>query len=168
MPRSDVYGQSIDLPNLLDVPDVEALSTAIEQSIGHGVLRFASASARAAAVPSPVDGMFSTLADNKRLYRYNGTTSQWVVVVPEFRFGLFTVTGSGQDQYTANVTFTSAMASSPFVFLDIATGSGATSRWMPRVQSSSPTGFSALFQSSVDGAVANWSGVPIWYFAVAA
>ncbi|MEU3447260.1 hypothetical protein AB0H29_08515 [Streptomyces thermolilacinus] len=166
MPRSDVYGQSIDLPTLLDVPDVEALSTAIERSVGRGVLRFASASARAAAIPSPVDGMYSTLADNKRLYRYNG--SQWVVVVPEFRFGVFTVSGSGQDQYTANVTFSSAMSSTPFVFLNIATGSGATSRWMPRVQSSSPTGFSALFQSSVDGAAANWSGVPIWYLAVAA
>ncbi|MEU4256257.1 hypothetical protein AB0B42_00745 [Streptomyces fradiae] len=165
MPRSDVYGQSIDLPNLLDVPDVEALSTAIEQSISRGVLRFASASARAAAVPSPVDGMYSTLADNKRLYRYNGT--QWVVVVPEFRFGAFTVSGSGLDQYTANVTFSSAMSSTPYVFVNLATSSGASSRWIPRVPSASPTGFSVLVQSSVDGATANWSAVPLWYFAIA-
>jgi hypothetical protein len=167
VPRSDVYGQSIDLPVLLDVPDVEALSTAIEQSTSRGILRFASASARAAAVPSPVDGMYSTLSDTKRLYRYNGTTGQWVATAPEFRTGTFTITGSGQDQYTTNVTFSSPMSSSPVVFANLATSSGASSRWTTRVPSASPTGFSVLVQSSVDGVTANWSSVPLWYVAIA-
>lgn len=166
MSTEDDYGQGVDIAALLDAPDAEALAQAIANgSLSRSVLRFDSAAARAAALPAPTDGMVSTLTDTKRVYRYNG--SAWVAFAPQFQLGIFLVTFNAQDQYPTTINFPTAFPTTPFVFVNLASAAGGTSRWTPRVTSASPTQFSALFQSGTDGAVANWLNVPIWWLAVA-
>jgi hypothetical protein len=59
------------------------------------VMRFASASARTAAIPVPAEGLWSSLDDTDALYRHNGTTwvrqsnGGWVQNVATDASGLF-------------------------------------------------------------------------------
>lgn len=167
---ADEFGQGIDFTDIFDAADAEALvKNLTDAMLSRGVLRFANAAARTAGLPDPEDGMFSTLADTMRLYRYDGTAESWVVVVPQFKFGIFTVSFTGLDQKSQSVNFSgAAFSGTPLVFVNIASSAGGTSRWTARADSSSPTGFTALFQSGLDGATANWSNIPCWYLAVAA
>jgi len=62
-----------------DPPDLANISKAIvDWAATRIVMRFASSTARAAAIPAPTEGMVSWLNDTNRLYGYNGTT--WMLV----------------------------------------------------------------------------------------
>jgi hypothetical protein len=72
----DSYGQSIAIPALTEAPNIAAVGAAIDAVVGRTVLRFASASARAANLAAPVEGMVSWLQDVDRAYVYDGAA--WV------------------------------------------------------------------------------------------
>ncbi|MET7795632.1 hypothetical protein [Streptomyces decoyicus] len=79
MPTSDSYGQGVQIQALTDAPNLATLA----QNLATGLvprsnLRYASASARNAAIPAPVAGMVAFLTTEKLLTVYDGTA--WVVV----------------------------------------------------------------------------------------
>jgi len=62
-----------------DPPDLANISKAIvDWAAPRGNMRFASSTARAAAIPAPVGGMVSWLSDVNQLYVHNGTA--WVLL----------------------------------------------------------------------------------------
>lgn len=82
MPKTDAWGQSIQLWQMTDAPDIPAAVKAVADGvIPRGVLRFSSASSRGATLvddQAPVDGMLTWLEDVGRLeLRVDGV---WVVV----------------------------------------------------------------------------------------
>jgi hypothetical protein len=78
MPTTDDYGQGVSIATLTDAPNAETLAKNIANAIvAQSVMRFASASARAAALNPPTAGMVAYLQDTKQLTFYDGT--QWVV-----------------------------------------------------------------------------------------
>ncbi|WP_328313077.1 hypothetical protein OG432_24360 [Streptomyces sp. NBC_00442] len=77
MATTDNYGQSISIPSLTDAPNIEAaVSSTINALTQRTILRFASASARNAAIGSPVEGMQCWLQDTNTMTYYDGT--QWL------------------------------------------------------------------------------------------
>ncbi|HTE57082.1 MAG TPA: hypothetical protein VK698_39785 [Kofleriaceae bacterium] len=84
---TDPYGQGIAVTALTDAPDASALAAALAGLSGltpRTVMRFASASARSAALTgatAPVAGMTTWLTAEKRLDCYDG--SAWVSQVPD-------------------------------------------------------------------------------------
>ena len=80
MPKPDIYGQGINIASLTDAPNAETLATDIANAIAsRSVLRFASASARAATLTgtsAAVEGMMSWLQDTNLLQYYDGTAWQ--------------------------------------------------------------------------------------------
>ena len=80
MPTPDAYGQNIDLWAMTDAPSIpDAIKALSDGVIPRGVMRFASASARGAALAgdtAPVEGMVTYLLDVNRLEAYDGST--WV------------------------------------------------------------------------------------------
>jgi hypothetical protein len=77
---TDAYGQSIGLWAMTDAPSIpDAIKTLADGVIPRGVMRFASASARGAALAgatAPVEGMACYLLDVNRLEVYDGAA--WV------------------------------------------------------------------------------------------
>ncbi|MFH8804044.1 hypothetical protein ACH4F6_31400 [Streptomyces sp. NPDC017936] len=74
---TDSYGQSITLYQNTEAPNLEALVKNLADGvIPRGILRFSSASARAATLTSPVEGMVTWLQDVNRLYVYDGSAWQ--------------------------------------------------------------------------------------------
>jgi len=77
---TDAYGQNIGLWAMTDAPSIpDAIKLLSDGVIPRGVMRFASASARGAALAgatAPVEGMASYLLDVNRLEVYDG--SAWV------------------------------------------------------------------------------------------
>lgn len=83
MPITDTYGQGISLPVLTDAPNAQLLGSALSglgAMVPQLVMRFASATARAATLTSPVEGMVAWLQDVNLLTVYDGTTWQVVQV----------------------------------------------------------------------------------------
>ncbi|MCD9196084.1 hypothetical protein [Streptomyces albireticuli] len=79
MPTTDAYGQGVSIAALTDAPNAATLAQNIADGLAQrGVMRFASASARAATVTSPVEGMESWLQDTNSLEVYDG--SAWKAV----------------------------------------------------------------------------------------
>lgn len=80
MATTDSYGQGVSIASLTDAPNAETLAKNIADAIvSRSVMRFASASARTAAltgVSAPVEGMVSWLQDSNLLYVYDG--SAWL------------------------------------------------------------------------------------------
>jgi hypothetical protein len=80
MAAPDSYGQGIDLWQMSDAPSIpDAIAALADGVIPRGILRFASASARGAALvgdAAPVEGMATYLLDVNRLELYDG--SSWV------------------------------------------------------------------------------------------
>ena len=80
MTSTDAYGQNIGLWAMTDAPSIpDAIKLLSDGVIPRGVMRFASASARGAALAgatAPVEGMASYLLDVNRLEVYDG--SAWV------------------------------------------------------------------------------------------
>lgn len=78
MPSSDDYGQSIGLWSMTDAPSIpDAVKLLADGVIPRGILRFASASARGAALSgatAPVEGMVSYLLDTNSFEVYDGST----------------------------------------------------------------------------------------------
>ncbi|WP_338683964.1 hypothetical protein QD712_25895 [Streptomyces acidiscabies] len=78
---TDSYGQSVVVPALTDAPNISTPGASIDALVGRSVMRFASASARAATLvgaAAPVEGMTTWLADVDQLAVYDGAT--WVVL----------------------------------------------------------------------------------------
>lgn len=80
MPSPDDYGQNIGLWQMTDAPSIpDAIQLLADGVIQRSVMRFASASARGAALVgdvAPVEGMATWLQDVNRLEIYDG--SSWV------------------------------------------------------------------------------------------
>ena len=80
MAGTDSYGQGVVVAALTDAPNAETLArNIVDATIPRGVMRFASASARATALTgatAPVEGMVSWLQDVNLLYVYDGTS--WI------------------------------------------------------------------------------------------
>lgn len=91
MPTSPL--QSIPLPDSSNAPNVPYdLGAAVGEVEKKLVMSYASAAARAAALPSPVEGMVAWLEDVDRLTEYTG--SAWRYVRPGFDEVKTTVTSS--------------------------------------------------------------------------
>lgn len=169
MATTDDYGQGVSIASRTDAPDAETLARNIANGIAsRSVLRFASASARTAALtgPSvPVEGMVTSLADTDRLYRYNG--SAWVAVAPVTQVGTATVSFTSQVSWTQTVTFPAAFPATPVITVNIASALGATSRWGVRATSVTPSQFTLfLFHTDAADAADSWSSVPVQWHAV--
>jgi hypothetical protein len=75
---TDQYSQSITIPALTDPPNVATLAASITSVLARSLLRYSSATARNAALASPVEGMAAWLQDVNQLTVYNGTA--WIQV----------------------------------------------------------------------------------------
>jgi hypothetical protein len=79
MPTTDAYGQGISITTGTDAPDIPATAQALADGlVPRSVMRFASATARNAALTAPVGGMVAFLTDTKLFTGYDG--SAWVVL----------------------------------------------------------------------------------------
>lgn len=79
MSTTDSYGQGIQIAALTDAPNAATLAfNIVDVLAGRSVMRFSSASARNATLPSPVYGMVAALATEKLLTWYDG--SAWTVI----------------------------------------------------------------------------------------
>ncbi|TVL89731.1 hypothetical protein [Streptomyces sp. SAJ15] len=79
MPTTDSYGQGIQIAALTDAPNAATLAFNIVDALtGRANMRFASASARNAALPSPAPGMVAVLTTEKLITWYDG--SGWVTM----------------------------------------------------------------------------------------
>lgn len=77
MAGQDSYGQGVIIASLSDAPDAETLAKNIANALAErSVMRFDSASARAATLDAPVEGMVSWLRDTNLSYHYDGTS--WI------------------------------------------------------------------------------------------
>ncbi|MDQ0791954.1 hypothetical protein [Streptomyces sp. B1I3] len=74
MPITDAYGQGITSLDYGETPDLKVMGESLLKIVGLGVMKFASATARTAAIAAPVEGMTVWLQDVNRLEVYNGTT----------------------------------------------------------------------------------------------
>jgi hypothetical protein len=81
MATTDSFAQSIPAPTLSDEPNIEALIATINALTGRSVMRFASATARNAALTAPVEGMTVWLTAERRLEIYSN--SAWIVWPPQ-------------------------------------------------------------------------------------
>ncbi|MFI8084358.1 hypothetical protein ACIF6L_26590 [Kitasatospora sp. NPDC086009] len=91
MPGTDAFQQNIPYPVLGDAPNAEAgLSTLVNGIVGQTVMRFASATARSAALPTPVAGMTVWLAAEARLEIYDGAA--WRTYTPAGAWTTYTPT----------------------------------------------------------------------------
>jgi hypothetical protein len=162
---TDDYGQGVTLPALTDSPNIETFKGIINALVQHSVMRFASASARTAAIASPVEGMHSTLDDTNLLYRYDGST--WRAVAPPMQTGQVSVSFSNLALYTTTVTFPVPFTSTPRVFTNIASLSGPTARWGARGCDVSTTQFTLfLFAGELEDGEDTWSSIPVQWLAV--
>ncbi|WP_330172940.1 hypothetical protein OG875_04675 [Streptomyces sp. NBC_01498] len=74
MPTEDQYDQDVMIASLQDVPDAATLASAIANALAAKVnMSFASTSARAATLTSPVEGMEVWLRDVNQKWIYDGT-----------------------------------------------------------------------------------------------
>lgn len=106
MPTPDDYGQNINIASLTDAPDANKLAKDLANAIApRSVMRFASASARGAALAgatAPVAGMATWLEDVKRLEVYDGTN--WVTppgTLTSTTSGLTVKTGFALNDFSA-------------------------------------------------------------------
>lgn len=165
---TDSFGQGVTIYTNSESPNLEALA----KNLGNGIvprsiMRFASASARTAAltgVAAPVEGMFTTLADTDRTYRYNGTT--WEPLAALVQSGTLNISFSSLDQYSGtSVTFPVAFPATPRVTINIMSGAGSTARWNGRAINVTATGFTPFVYSGADGANSTWSSIPVDWIA---
>lgn len=77
---TDDYGQGIAIPALTDAPSISLTGASIHALVPQTIMRFASASARNAAIPSPVAGMQAWLTAEKLMTYYDGTS--WTTYEP--------------------------------------------------------------------------------------
>lgn len=81
MAGTDSYGQGVSVADLLDAPNAKVLAQNLADAIvSRSVMRFASASARSAALSSPVEGMPTWLIAEGRLEIYH--SGAWLAWPP--------------------------------------------------------------------------------------
>ncbi|MGW6741624.1 hypothetical protein ACWGDX_13010 [Streptomyces sp. NPDC055025] len=80
MPIDDAYGQGFASLDYGETPDLKIMGEGLLRMAGQTVMRFATATARNAALTSPVAGMATWLTDAARLEIYNG--SAWAIWPP--------------------------------------------------------------------------------------
>jgi hypothetical protein len=165
---TDDYGQGVTVYTNPETPNLEAIAKNLAGGIiPRSIMRFASASARSAAltgVSAPVEGMHTTLADTNRTYRYDG--SAWQPIAALVQSGTVSLSFSSLDQYSGTgVTFPVAFPAAPRVSINIHSGVGATGRWNGRAINVTATGFTPFVYSGADGATSTWSAVEIMWIA---
>jgi hypothetical protein len=168
VPTEDSYGQGVDIAALTDVPDAKTLAAGIVDTLTErSIMRYASASARAAAIGAPAEGMVTSLADTDRLYRYNGTS--WVPVAPVTQIGSVNVSFTSQTSRTQTINFPTAFSTTPVVTTNIALGGGETTRWASRAITVTASSFVLfLFHTDANDAADTWASVLVQWQAVAA
>ncbi|WP_079134384.1 H-type lectin domain-containing protein [Streptomyces sp. EN16] len=169
MATTDDYSQGVSVTTLTDAPDAETLAKNIANGIvSRSVLRFASASARTTALTgpaAPVEGMTSWLQDVNRLYIYDGTVWRQLSIAQS---GTVNLSFTNLDQYSGTtVTFPSAFAVAPRVFLNIHSGAASTARWSTRAIDITTTNFKPFVYAAVGGNNATWAGIEIQWHAIA-
>ncbi|MFJ7998930.1 hypothetical protein ACIQ7D_17540 [Streptomyces sp. NPDC096310] len=97
MPITDAFGQGFTSLDYGETPDLKIMGEGLLKITGQTVMRFASASARNAALTPPAAGMAAFLADSRLLTVYDGTA--WVVVAAGTQSWTTPTLRSG---YTAN------------------------------------------------------------------
>lgn len=75
---NDTFGQGYTALDYADPPDLKLMGEGLLKTVGQTVMRFASATARNAALSPPTAGMVAYLADSALLTMYDGTT--WVTM----------------------------------------------------------------------------------------
>ncbi|MFF8485150.1 hypothetical protein [Streptomyces antibioticus] len=107
---TDDYSQGIGVADLVDAPNARVLAQNLANALAsRSVLRFASASARAAALvgaAAPVEGMVSWLQDTNALAVYDGAA--WAALL----VGGATVVNQQSSSYDATITSYGTAASS--------------------------------------------------------
>lgn len=110
---TDGYGQGITIPALTDSPSISTVGASLESLLSHSVLRFSSASARAATLVgeyAPTEGMISWLTDVDRFDYYDGAA--WVAMdPPQCQVGTSSFSLPSQPSLYTAVTFTSQVSS---------------------------------------------------------
>lgn len=88
-------------------------------------------------------------------------------VTPVFQDGAVPLSFTSLDSYSGTtVTFPTAFAAAPKVFVNIDSGAAATARWQARAISVTATTFVPFVFASTAGATATWSAVNVNWFAV--
>ncbi|MFE3485078.1 H-type lectin domain-containing protein [Streptomyces griseus] len=164
---TDIFGQGVNIAELLDAPNAEVLAKNIVNGVlARSILVYASAAERSATMTgaaAPVEGMHCYLKDTKRLYEYHG--SVWRQVSSLTQQGSVNMSWSNANQATANVTFPFAYSSAPAVFTNIATGTGTVSRWSSRAYNTTTTGFTVLLYAPDPAILSSGAAVPVQWFA---
>ncbi|MCX4676688.1 H-type lectin domain-containing protein [Streptomyces sp. NBC_01433] len=164
---TDDYGQGVTVAELLDAPNAETLAKNLANGIvARSVLVFASAAARSAALlgaAAPTDGMHTYLKDTQRLYEYQGTV--WRQVSSLTQQGAVSMNWSNANQASVSVTFPFAFPSAPLVFVNLATGTGAVSRWSARAYSIGTSSFTILLYAPDPAILTSGSSIPVQWFA---
>ncbi|WP_405964857.1 hypothetical protein OG713_34980 [Streptomyces sp. NBC_00723] len=106
MAGTDDYGQGVTVAALTDAPNAETLARNIANAIvQRSVMRFASASARSAALTgatAPVEGMVSWLQDVNGLYYYDGSAWQLMNVIETMAWTNLSSLGSYAGGFSAS------------------------------------------------------------------
>lgn len=164
---TDDYGQGINVAALLDAPDAETLARNLANGFAsRSVLRFASATARAAALTgptAPVAGMHTYLTDTQRLYAYTG--SAWRQVSSLTQQGTVNMNWANANTASVTVTFPFAFSSPPNVFVNLASGNGSVSRWSARAYQITATNFIVLLYAPDPAILSSGVNIPIQWFA---
>nr|WSS66725.1 H-type lectin domain-containing protein [Streptomyces sp. NBC_01177] len=164
---TDDFGQGINVAALLDAPDAATLARNLANGIAsRSILRFASASARAAAltgVSAPTAGMHSYLEDTQRLYFYTG--SVWRQVSSLTQQGSVNLSWTNANTASVTVTFPFAFASTPNVFVNINSGNGAVARWSCRAYQITATNFVAFLYAADAASLTSGSAIPVQWLA---
>lgn len=103
MATTDSYGQGVAITALTDAPNAQALAFAIVDALTQrSVMRFASASARAATLTAPTEGMVTYLLDVDSLQMYTGST--WQPLAPQ-QTGVNAFTSDLTNATTTSTTY---------------------------------------------------------------
>lgn len=121
------------LPLYTAIPDVPADLTAAVNALEKFVIpRFATSTARDAAIPAPIDGMVCYVTGTGFLKNVGGTTGGWqalytIPAVPALNTGVVTVSyAASSGSSTATITFAGGrFASLPNVFVSANSGAAA-------------------------------------------
>ncbi|MFJ9234164.1 H-type lectin domain-containing protein [Streptomyces anulatus] len=165
---NDDFGQGITIAELLDAPNAEVLAKNLANGLAaRSILVYASAAERSATMTgaaAPVEGMHCYLKDTKRLYEYHGS-GVWRQVSSLTQQGSVSLSWTNANQASIAVTFPFAFPAAPVVFTNIATGTGAVSRWSARAYSIGPNGFTVLLYAPDPGILSSGSSIPVQWFA---
>lgn len=164
---NDIFGQGVDIAELLDAPNAETLAGNIVNGVlSRSILVFASVAERSATMTgpaAPVEGMHSYLKDTKRLYEYHG--SVWRQVSSLTQQGTASLSWSNANQARIDVTFPFAFSATPAVFTNLATDTGAVARWSARAYGITATGFTVYLAAPDSATLTSGSSIPVQWFA---